>query len=236
VKYSVILPLYNESGNLEQLLREVQDVLNGVGGGYEVIFVDDGSTDSSAEVLKELKEASPDTVHVLSHHRNFGQSAALLTGLQAASGEILITLDGDGQNVPADIPLLLAELANGRDVVCGVRQHRQDGWVRHLSSRLARRVRNLLVGDTFIDSGCNFRVFRREVVRFLPAFNGVHRFVPVLLQRQGFAVVEIPVSHRPRLHGVSKYGIGNRLWRGIADCLAVRWWGKRSFPADRTGE
>lgn len=229
---SVVLPVYNERGNLGGLLDELAAAIAPVTTSYEILCVDDASTDGSDEELR-AQAASRAYVKPLFHVRNCGQSAALASGIGRAAGRIVVTLDADGQNDPADLPVLLAKLTDGVDAVCGVRQKRQDTFVRRVSSRVANRARNWITGDRVQDAGCNFRVMRREALRELPVFNGWHRFLPTLLRFQGYTVVEQPISHRPRQWGTSKYGIHNRLWRGILDSLAMRWWRRRACPGRR---
>jgi glycosyltransferase involved in cell wall biosynthesis len=168
-------------------------------------------------------------VRILRFPRNQGQSAALVAGFRAARGEVVVTLDADLQNDPADIPRLLELLGSGAgcDMVSGIRQKRRDGFVRLFASRIANKVRNWVVGDSVSDVGCSLKAYRRAFLVKLPAFNGLHRFLPALFQIQGARIRELPVSHRPRVHGVSKYSINNRLWRGLHDLVGVRWLQKR---------
>lgn len=229
---SVVLPVFNEADNLPALVEEIATTLRAAGRTFEILAVDDGSTDTSAAVLADLRARHPQ-LRVLRHRRNFGQSAAYASGYAHARGEVVATLDADGQNDPRDLPALLEALTPGVACVTGIRQHRQDSWVKRLSSRLANAYRNWITGDRVSDAGCTFRVMRREALREVPVFNGQHRFLPSLLRWQGFTVVELPVRHRPRTRGVSKYGIGNRLWRGLRDCLAMRWYAARALPAER---
>lgn len=232
--FSIVIPVYNESENIEPMVREIQAAFQGRAEALEVIFVDDASTDDSGAVLRQLTLQTDGLVRSLRHRRNFGQSAAVATGLAAARGEWIGTLDGDGQNDPADLPHLLDEARRrGVDCVTGVRAKRQDSFIRKFSSRVANRFRNLITGDEVSDSGCGVRVVRSACVRELPVFNGLHRFMPTLLRVKGFVVVEQAVHHRPRLRGVSKYGVHNRLWRGIRDCFGVRWFAARAVPARR---
>jgi dolichol-phosphate mannosyltransferase len=222
---SVVIPVYNEEKNLPVLAAEIQTAMRSVGRPYEVIYVDDGSTDGSPEVLRRLAREDP-AVRVIRQRRNSGQSAALDTGFRFARGGIIVTLDADLQNDPADIPRLLAQM-DGYDVVSGVRTHRRDTWVRKVSSRIANGVRNRLTHDSVTDVGCTLRACRAEYLRRVPMFTGMHRFLPTLLKMEGARVTEIPVNHRPRLHGQPKYNISNRLWRALADLFAVRWMQKR---------
>jgi glycosyltransferase involved in cell wall biosynthesis len=202
--------------------------------GYEVIYVDDGSTDGSAAVLAALAAADA-RVRVLRHRRNAGQSAGLASGIAAARGTFTVTLDADLQNDPADIPRVLAAL-EGFDAVSGVRARRQDTWVRRFSSRLANAVRNRVIHDGIRDVGCSLKVYRTELLRRVPKFKGMHRFLPALIQLEGGKVREIDVHHRPRRFGQAKYGIGNRLWRSLTDLAAVRWMQSRHIPHDLADE
>lgn len=228
----MILPVYNEQENLGPLLREIREALGPLGRGWEVLAVDDGSRDRTLAVLAELRVGHPE-LRVIRHRMNCGQSAALATGLQRARGSVIITLDSDRQNDPADLPRLIEALTDGVAAVLGVRRRRQDSWARRWSSRLANWYRDRLTGVPVRDAGCFMRVLRREALRELPVFNGLHRFLPTLLQYQGYRFVEIEVNHRPRVAGRSNYGIGNRLWRGLRDCLAMRWYRARVIPGDR---
>jgi glycosyltransferase involved in cell wall biosynthesis len=167
------------------------------------------------------------------HNLNCGESAAEATGFAHARGEWIITIDADQQNDPADIPSLL-EASKNVDAVCGVRTKREDDFVKRISSRIANGFRNWVTGDVIADAGCTFRALRKEALREIPVFNGMHRFLPTLLRLQGFTVIEIPVNHRPRTRGESKYGIGNRMFRGLIDCFAIHWWRKRCLPTNRS--
>lgn len=231
VQVSVIIPVYNEEDNLAPLLEELFPVLRGLGQVFEVVCVDDASSDSSFSILQQLTSTYPQ-LRTLQHRVNCGESAGQASGFANARGDWVITMDADQQNDPADIPALLNAGADV-DAVCGVRKRREDDWVKRLSSRIANGFRNWLTRDTVSDAGCTFRALRREALREIPVFNGMHRFLPTLLRLQGFAVAEIPVNHRPRTRGVSKYGIGNRMFRGLVDCVAILWWRRRCFPAKR---
>lgn len=228
---SVVLPCYNEAENLEPLLNEVKTALAKAGRSYEVLFVNDGSSDNSAACMSELARRNP-CVRVIHHRTNFGQSAAILTGYRQALGQVVITMDSDMQNDPADIPEMLEALEDC-DAVCGIRRRRQDSVVRLISSRVANFVRGSVLGDQIHDAGCTFRAIRRNALHQLPAFKGLHRFIPAVLRFHGYRVREIHVNHRPRTRGVSKYGIGNRLFVGIADLLAMSWYRRRCIPPDR---
>lgn len=229
---SVILPIYNEEGNLGTLLGEIRDALAPLGRTYEVLAVDDCSRDGSLSALRGLRSKHPE-LRILRHRRNCGQSAAFASGLRKARGQVVLTLDADGQNNPADLPRLLEALTGDVAAVVGVRTRREDSTVRRLSSRFANGYRDWITGVTVRDAGCFLRALRTDVARELPVFNGLHRFVVTLLRYQGHRVLELEVTHRPRLTGQSKYGIGNRLWRGIRDCFAMRWYRARAIPGDR---
>ena len=218
---SVVIPAYNEAENLEPLLAELRAALSGVAGTHEIVLVDDGSTDGTAERIASEARRDPAVRPVLLE-KNCGQSAALAAGLMRARGRIIVTLDADLQNDPADLPRVLAALENA-DVVSGIRTGRQDGWVRLISSRIANGTRRAVLNDSVTDIGCSFKAYRREALEDLPMFVGVHRFLPALCTFRGAKVVEVPLTHRPRRHGTSKYGVSNRLWRGIRDLFGVAW-------------
>lgn len=222
---SVVVPAYNEEESLPVLLQEITAALGAAEIGYEVLFVDDGSTDGTPEVLRGLAAADP-RVRVLRQRPNRGQSAALAAGWRAARAPAVVTMDADLQNDPADIPPMLERL-EGWDVVSGVRVERRDTWVRRVSSRLANAVRRRVTGDSATDVGCTLRVCRTELLLRVPVFNGTHRFLPALLEMAGARITEMPVRHRARRFGTAKYGIQNRLWRGIVDLFGVRWLQKR---------
>lgn len=227
IDVSVVIPAYNERDNLAPLLEEVRAALDGLGLGYEVLFVDDGSTDGSDRVLRDLRAADP-RVRVVSLARNAGQSAAMDAGFRRASGDVVVTLDADLQNDPADIPLLLAAL-DGWDAAVGVRVRRRDNLVRRASSRVANFVRNRLSEESIVDTGCSLKAFRRAALSRIVLYDGMHRFLPTLLRMEGYRVREVPVEHRARRHGRSKYGIGNRLVPSFVDLLAVRWMKRRKL-------
>lgn len=214
--FSVVIPLYNEADNVAILQKEIQEAL--VGRNYELILVDDGSTDGTVARIARNPE-----VRVLEFEKNAGQSAAMLAGMNAAAGRVVVLLDGDLQNDPRDIPLLLAEVEKGADLACGYRAHRRDTMVKKLTSRIANSVRSRFIGDGVRDTGCTLKAMRRECVSALVPFKGVHRFIPALVKNSGYRLVEVPVNHRSRQFGVSKYGLGNRAFRATADMFAVRW-------------
>lgn len=226
IDLSLVIPVYDEEGNLPELGRQIAAALVDRPESYEVIFVDDGSTDGSPAALERLAAGDP-RVRILRLRRNRGQSTALAVGFRRARGRLTATLDGDLQNDPADLPRLLDELDADHDVVCGVRTHREDHWLRRVSSKVANGVRNRLTRESITDVGCTLRVYRTSFVRELPMFDGMHRFLPTLLRLDGARIKEVPVNHRRRLHGVPKYNVRNRIWRTLVDLFAVRWMQRR---------
>ena len=213
---SVVVPLYNEEENLPILQEELRIALSGL--DYEIVFVDDGSVDGTADRI----EAAPN-VRLIRFAKNAGQSAAIHAGLTAARGATVVVIDGDLQNDPADIPKLLREISNGADLVCGYRLKRRDTVVKRLTSRIANSVRSRYTKDGVRDTGCTLKAMRRECVDTLVPFKGMHRFIPALVKAGGYRIVEIPVNHRPRRFGQSKYGLGNRALRATIDMFGVRW-------------
>ncbi|MBI4587897.1 MAG: glycosyltransferase family 2 protein [Candidatus Rokubacteria bacterium] len=224
---SLIIPVYNEEANLSLLWPEIREVLDPTGLRYEIVFVDDGSRDRSAEVIRAFREQDA-RVRLLRFKTNAGETAATDAGFKAARGRWVVTMDADLQNDPHDIPMLLAQLERW-DAVTGWRTRREDAWVRRVSSWVANAVRNVISRDSIRDSGCTFRAFRRECLRGLALYRGLHRFIPTLLRMQGFRVLEVPVNHRPRRFGESKYGIANRAFGAFRDLLAVRWMADRTL-------
>lgn len=224
---AVVVPVKNEADNIEPLLTEIAAALRGR-HVFEIIYVDDGSDDATPARLTAAKVAFPE-LRVLRHRRSCGQSQAVASGVKIARAPVVATLDGDGQNDPADIPALFARLLTEpegqRDflLVAGHRQKRRDDGVRRLSSKIANRVRAGLLGDSTPDTGCGLKVFSREAFLDMPRFNHMHRFLPALMIRRGGRVVSVAVNHRPRERGVSKYGVWNRLWVGIVDLFGVMW-------------
>lgn len=220
---SVVLPVYNEEENLPLLWPELRGVLDPLGITYEIVFVDDGSRDRSADLVKGFRELD-NRVRLVRLKENAGETAATEAGFKASRGRCVVVMDADLQNDPHDIPRLLHELDRW-DVVTGWRVKRGDGdsLVRRISSRVANRIRNRISDDTIQDSGCTFRAFRRECLRGLVLYRGFHRFIPTLLRMRGYRVLEIPVNHRPRRFGRSKYGVMNRAFVAFVDLLVVRW-------------
>jgi glycosyltransferase involved in cell wall biosynthesis len=220
---SVVIPVYNEEENLPPLWTELRAALEGLRLSFEVVFVDDGSRDRSAEIVRAFREADP-RVRLVRLKANAGETAATDAGFKAAAGRFVVTMDADLQNDPADLPGLLGQLDTW-DAATGWRVDRGAGdtWIRRLSSRVANRVRNAISDETIQDSGCTYRAFRRECLRDLTLYRGFHRFIPTLLRMRGFRVVEVPVHNRPRRFGQSKYGIMNRAFVAFADLLVVRW-------------
>lgn len=222
-----MVPAYNERENLAPLLDEITSAL--AGRSYEVIIVDDGSTDGTLEALKAMRARYPQ-LRIIAFERNAGQTAAFAAGFRAARAPVVITLDADMQNDPTDIPRLVETLKeSGATAVAGFRATRRDTPWRRLQSRIANAVRNRLNGEVIRDTGCSLKAFRTDAVRALPLFAGMHRFLPTLIKMQGGTVTEIPVGHRPRRHGVTKYGMWNRVLRSLVDAFAVRWMQRRSL-------
>jgi glycosyltransferase involved in cell wall biosynthesis len=213
---SVVVPLFNEEESVPTLQAELRQALAGI--DHEILFVDDGSSDRTVEKIERRPE-----VRVLHFERNAGQSAAIYAGLNAARGATVVLIDGDLQNDPADIPRLLAEIARGADLVCGYRARRKDTVVKRITSRVANFVRSRFTKDGVRDTGCSLKAMRRECVAVLLPFKGMHRFIPALVKGAGYRLIEIPVKHRARRFGLSKYGLGNRAIRATVDMFGVRW-------------
>jgi len=220
-RVSVVIPLFNEEDNVELVYKQVTDALSGHLGNYEIIFVDDGSTDRTLEVLKEIRHRDP-IAKVISFRRNFGQTAAMAAGFDYASGEVVIPMDGDLQNDPADIPALLAKINEGYDVVSGWRKDRKDAYVkRTLPSVIANWLISKITGVRLHDYGCTLKAYKKEIVRHLNLYGEMHRFIPALASLSGAKVAEIPVAHHPRKYGASKYGI-SRTFKVIVDLITVK--------------
>lgn len=235
---SVVVPIYNEAENIEALIHEITATLEGE--RYEIIYVDDASSDPSLSILQKKQNDLPQ-LKIIQHQTRRGQSAALHSGVQAAQSTWVVSLDGDGQNDPQDIPRMLAARDQSEDpnlrLLIGWRTQRKDNWVRRQSSKIANSVRSFLLKDHTPDSGCGIKLFHRNAFLDLPFFDHMHRFLPALISRDGGTILSVPVNHRPRLHGKSKYGINNRLWVGITDLIGVAWLQRRAtIHPDETPE
>jgi len=219
---SVVIPVRNEAGNIRPLVEEIRTALAGL-MDYEIITVDDGSTDGTGPELHALKSEYSE-LRVIRHARSCGQSTAVRSGVKAARFEWIATLDGDGQNDPADIPKLIAVLTEDIALAGGNRRHmRRDVWIKRISSVIANGIRSRILRDSTPDTGCGLKLFRRDVYLDLPYFDHMHRFLPALVQRSGWRVVSVPVNHRPRQRGTSNYGTLDRLTAGIVDLVGVFW-------------
>jgi glycosyltransferase involved in cell wall biosynthesis len=225
-KLSIVIPTYNEKDNVLLLYNELVPVLKKIKAKHEIVYVDDGSTDGTREQLAQLHKKDKN-VKVLLHRKNFGQTPAMDTGFKYASGDVIITMDADLQNDPADIPRLLEKLDEGFDVVSGWRKHRKDPFSKKILSRFAGLLRKILTKEKIHDSGCTLKAFKKECFTNLDLFGEMHRYIPAILEWRGFRISEIVVNHRPRVHGKTKYGAG-RLARGFFDLLAVSFWMKYS--------
>jgi len=221
IDLSVVVPVYNEEENLPILIPQIAQVLESLGESYEMIFVDDGSSDGSRRILKDMA-SQYSSLHILAFKENCGLSAALFAGMKDARGKKIVTLDSDLQNDPADIPRLLEKLTE-YDMATGWRQKREDPWLKRISSKIANFIRNRLGGENIQDSACTLRAFKRECIKEIKFFNGMHRFLSTLMRMEGYRVIEVPVSHHPRKFGKSKYNIRNRMGRAFIDLLAVKW-------------
>ncbi len=229
---SIVIPFYNEEESIERVCDEVHKVVSCQQGlQWELVMVDDGSNDKTPQIMDGLVQRYENfrAVHI---SPNSGQSAALQAGFDAVKGDLITTMDGDGQNDPCDIPLLLRALKeSGKDMICGIRRKRADNMIRRLSGRIANSIRSSVLKDNITDVGCSMRIFRRECLKRIRFFKNAHRFFPALFIMAGYTVAEIPVNHRLRAHGTSKYGggINSRLWVGLVDLAGVFWLGKRSL-------
>lgn len=227
MKYSLVIPFKNEEDNVLPLLDEIRPVMEALKEPFEVIAVEDGSDDRTLELLKGYKSKAP-WLRVLKFSKNFGQSSAFDAGFKAAKGEYVITLDGDLQNDPKDIPRML-EMAKSADLVCGIRAKRKDTFVKRATSKLANFVRSRLCEDGVKDTGCSLKIYRRSCLEKIKLYHGMHRFLPALFVIEGFKIKELPVNHRARSGGVTKYNFFNRSFNTIADMLAVRWMKNRKL-------
>ena len=225
---SVVLPAHNEAENLLPLLQEIHFALSPLGRTFEILVMDDNSTDNTDDVLSELQHRIPQIVHCRLEKQS-GQSAALAAGFDQARGQVIITLDADGQNDPADIPTMLDELNDQTDVVIGWRKNRRDTWTKRVISRHANRIRRWAIGDDAKDTGCGLKIFKSHCLKPIARFDGFHRFFPALVKMYGFVVAQVPVNHRPRHKGKTHYNLLNRSIKPIVDLLAVRWLKNRAL-------
>ena len=225
VDISIIVPVFDEEDNVLPLVREIAVALDKESRSFELVFVDDASRDKTWDRIQEARRLDP-RVRGVRLARNSGQSAALWAGVESTTGGIIATLDGDLQNDPADLPMLFAEL-NRVDFVCGARVNRQDDWLRRISSGIARLARKAVLGADIRDTGCALRAFKRAALDGIFPFHGWHRFLPILVQGGGATTKEVPVNHRPRVAGISKYGVWDRFGRGIFDLIGVKWYQRR---------
>lgn len=225
MKYSVVIPLKNEEENIIDLINELEPVMNALKTQWELICVDDGSTDRTRDILQKLSKQKP-YLKTLVFKKNYGQSSAFDAGFKSAKGEFVITMDGDRQNDPADIPKLIDAIQHC-DLVCGIRHKRKDPLIKKITSLVANGVRSRFCKDGVQDTGCSLKIYRTECLKKIKMFQGMHRFLPALFLIEGFAIKEVPVNHRERSKGVTKYNFFNRSFNTIADMLAVRWMSKR---------
>lgn len=225
--YSIIIPLKNEEENITHLIEEIRPIMEALKEPWELICIDDGSTDNTKQLLKNLAN-NLKLLRIISFDKNYGQSSAFDAGFRNAEGKFVITLDGDGQNDPKDIPKLL-ELIKNYDLVCGIRVNRRDTWTKRITSKLANFIRQKMCGDSALDTGCSLKVYRRSCLEKIKMYHGLHRFLPALFEIEGFTIAQVPVNHRPRWKGQSHYNFLNRSFNTIADMLAVRWMRKRQL-------
>lgn len=225
--YSVVIPVKNEEENIEDLILELEPVMQTLQKSWELLFINDGSHDNTLNILKQQQEKR-NYIKILSFKKNYGQSSAFDAGYKAARGEFVITLDGDRQNDPADIPKLLSHISD-YDLICGWRINRKDTVFKRLISRYANRIRNWFCQDGMHDTGCSLKIYRTVCLKKIKMYHGMHRFLPALFKIEGFRVKEIPVNHRPRLKGKSNYNIFNRSFNTVFDLFAVNWMKKRQL-------
>jgi len=230
LEISIVIPVYNERENLTLLDEKITKNIGPLHKSYEVILVDDGSVDGSAQLIRKLQDKNPH-LRLIRFGSNHGQTAAFAAGFSKARGDTIVTMDADLQNDPADIPILLEKISEF-DVVCGWRHKRNDPWIKKLSSKIANSVRNTLSEESIADTGCSLKAFRRACFKNIKLYNGMHRFFPTLMKMEGFSVTQVKVKHYPRMHGYSKYNIRNRLFTSFKDLLAIRWMKKRQINYD----
>lgn len=226
--YSVVIPIKNEEENILNLVEELQLVMQSLKMPWELLFIDDGSTDSSCSVIASLMPQKS-FIRLITFTQNFGQSSAFDAGFKAARGEMIITMDGDGQNDPADIPRLLEAIEHGYDLACGWRINRNDPWSKKIISYLSNQIRKRMCRDEMHDTGCSLKIYRRSAVAKVKLYHGMHRFLPALFLIEGLKVIEVPVNHRTRKKGKSKYHFFNRSISPFVDMFAVRWMRKRKL-------
>ena len=236
---SIVIPVKNEAGNIAPLVAEITAALDSSGADYEIVYVDDGSTDATAAEIAQLRAANA-WLRLVRHAKSCGQSAAIRTGVKAAHGMWIATIDGDGQNDPGDIPSLwqIAKAAPAAPslLIAGHRTRRQDSWTKRRVSKIANAVRRRMLHDDTPDTGCGLKLFPRALFLDLPYFDHMHRFLPALVLREGGIVRSLPVNHRPRARGASKYGVWDRLWVGISDLFGVMWLRRRKSVPELLGE
>lgn len=225
ITYSVVIPLKNEEDNIIDLINELEPVMISLNQPWELICIDDGSTDNTLKILVDLSRQKS-YLRTIIFNKNYGQSSAFDAGFRAAKGEIIITLDGDRQNDPTDIPKLV-ELIKDCDLVCGQRKKRKDPWSKKIISKLANAVRSRFCQDGVSDTGCSLKAYRRSCFEKIKMFHGMHRFLPALFLMEGFSIKEVPVNHRERIKGVTKYNFFNRSFNTVSDMFAVRWMSSR---------
>lgn len=227
IRYSVVIPLKNEESNIPDLIKELEPIMNQLHPSWELICVDDGSTDGTRQILIDLAQRK-DYLQMIAFKKNYGQSSAFHAGFTTAKGEFIITLDGDCQNDPADIPKMM-KLMQDCDLVCGIRAKRQDSWGKRVISKLANTVRQWICEDGVQDTGCSLKIYRKKCLDKIKMYHGMHRFLPALFKIEGFKVKEVPVNHRERTRGKSNYNFLNRSFNTIADLFAVRWMKQRQL-------
>ena len=227
IEYSVIIPLKNEEENIVDLIQELEPVMQGLKKAWELICIEDGSTDKTLEILTQLLSQKP-YLKLIVFKKNYGQSSAFDAGFKAAKGQYVITLDGDRQNDPKDIPRLLKAIQN-HDLACGIRMNRKDPLSKKLISLVANKVRRFICDDGVSDTGCSLKVYRSSALKKIKMYQGMHRFLPALFKIEGLRIIEIPVNHRERVKGLTKYNFFNRSFNTLADLAAVRWMGKRQL-------
>jgi glycosyltransferase involved in cell wall biosynthesis len=234
ISLSIVIAVYNEAENIPPLVERLESALRAAPGRCELLFVDDGSTDQTLALLKAAQEKDS-RIRIAHFRHNLGQTAAMAAGFRLAQGKAVVTIDGDLQNDPAEIPRLAAMLDEW-DAVCGVRVRRRDSLWKRISSRIANGFRNWMTGDNIVDTGCTLKAFRRECLQRLELYQGMHRFLPTLLKMRGFRVTQVPVGHHPRLAGKTKYGTWGRLKKGLADVWVVRWMKKNRIDYENVLE